>query len=88
MSTSDVGGPVAHQILDLRGSGCASVLIELARTAAGDVGPDRVVVVWTDDRGASTELPAWCRMTGHRYIGEIDGHADQHRLILHPKEFQ
>jgi tRNA 2-thiouridine synthesizing protein A len=72
-------------VLDLRGVGCASVLIELAAEARSDATADRSVVVWTDDRGAPTELPAWCRMTGHRYVGPTD-QPDQYQLILHPKE--
>lgn len=73
-------------ILDTRGSGCASVLILLAAQARGDVSANRQVIVWTDDLGAPEELPAWCRMTGHRYIGVISDHPDQHVLIMHPKD--
>jgi tRNA 2-thiouridine synthesizing protein A len=72
-------------VFDLRGAGCASVLMELAAQARSDVTPDRVVVVWSDDRGAPTELPAWCRMTGHYYVGPTE-QPDQYQLILHPKE--
>jgi tRNA 2-thiouridine synthesizing protein A len=71
-------------VLDLRGVGCASVLIELAAQARTD-STTRTVLVLTDDRGAPTELPAWCRMTGHHYVGPTN-QPDQYQLTLHPKE--
>ena len=74
-----------ERIIDLRGAGCATVLIELARIARTDSTPNRSVIIWTDDRGAPTELPAWCRMTGHCYDGPTPT-PDQYRLILHPEE--
>jgi tRNA 2-thiouridine synthesizing protein A len=70
-------------LLDLRGTGCATVLIRLAATAR-TAAPDSAVTVWTDDRGAPSELPAWCRMTGHRYVGVHPTEHDQYELVLNP----
>ena len=47
--------------------GCAQMVVELRRRM-DRLGPgDRLEVV-TDDPGAPTDLPAWCRMTGHRLV--------------------
>ena len=69
-------------LLDVRGTGCASVLIQLARLAGRSRDGHLDVVVWTDDLGAPEELPAWCRMTGHAYLGELAPHdgAARHSL--------
>jgi tRNA 2-thiouridine synthesizing protein A len=73
-------------LLDLRGAGCADVLIRLAALARGSVDANQHVIVWTDDRGAPTELPSWCRMTNHRYVGPLADRSDQYLLTLHPKD--
>jgi TusA-related sulfurtransferase len=71
-----------RQLVELRGAGCASVLIRLAALARQSAGQERRLAVLTDDGGAPTELPAWCRLTGHRYEG-VDG-PDRYLLTLHP----
>lgn len=77
---------VNMEVIDLRGAGCASVLIRLAAEAKSDQ-KTRTVVVWTDDLGAPEELPAWCRMTGHRFIGPVADQPSQYLLMLHPQPF-
>jgi 8-oxo-dGTP pyrophosphatase MutT (NUDIX family)/TusA-related sulfurtransferase len=74
------------QLLDVRGKGCASVLIELAAIARTSTRPWRIEV-WTDDLGAPEELPAWCRLTGHRYDGTVAplaGAARHHVTLIAP----
>lgn len=73
------------EIVDVRGLGCGSVLIELAARRRSISGPV-VVLVWTDDAGAPEELPAWCRMTKQTFtgsVGDVDG-AARYRLTLEP----
>jgi TusA-related sulfurtransferase len=59
----------APLILDCRGRRCPVPVIELARRI-GDVGPGEVVTVVADDPAARLDVPAWCRMRGHDYLGE------------------
>jgi tRNA 2-thiouridine synthesizing protein A len=73
-------------LLDLRGAGCADVLIRLAALARDATDANQQVIVWTDDRGAPTELPSWCRMTHHRYVGPLDSQPDHYLLTLYPKD--
>jgi len=56
-------------ILDCRGRRCPLPVIELARRI-GDVGVGEVVAVEADDPAARLDVPAWCRMRGHEYLGE------------------
>jgi TusA-related sulfurtransferase len=71
-------------LLDLRGKGCADTLMRLARVARDCAGQEHDVVVWSDDRGATTELPAWCRMTNHHYVGPIKDELDRYLITLFP----
>ncbi len=58
----------AETVVDARGERCPLPVIRLARLVhdAPDVG---VVVLLATDPAAAHDVPAWCRMRGHRYIG-------------------
>ena len=47
--------------------GCGELIYEL-RLQFERAGPGDLVRVVTDDPAARTELPAWCKMTGHRLL--------------------
>lgn len=55
-------------IIDARGLMCVQVLLLLRRHIA-DLVPGTVVAVATDDPAAPIDLPAWCHLTGHTYLG-------------------
>jgi TusA-related sulfurtransferase len=59
--------------LELLGRLCPIPVIELAKRI-GDVDVGGLVVVVSDDPAAATDIPAWCRMRGHDYVGS-DGTA-------------
>ena len=55
--------------LDQRGRRCPLPIIELARHV-DDVGVGELIAVAADDPAARLDIPAWCRMRGHEYVGE------------------
>jgi tRNA 2-thiouridine synthesizing protein A len=57
--------------LDMRGQLCPLPVIELARHI-GDVAVGETLVVLADDPAAASDIPAWCRMRGHAYVGATD----------------
>lgn len=54
--------------IDALGKLCPLPVIELGRRI-GEVPPGGVVRVLADDPAARLDIPAWCRMTGHDYLG-------------------
>jgi tRNA 2-thiouridine synthesizing protein A len=58
--------------LDCRGQRCPLPVIALARHI-GEVDPGEVIEVVADDPAARSDVPAWCRMRGHDYLGERTG---------------
>ena len=62
-----IGEPILT--VDARGSLCPVPIIELARRI-GDVAIGAVIAVLSDDPAARADVPAWCRMRGHDYVGE------------------
>ncbi|MEV6599345.1 sulfurtransferase TusA family protein [Actinoplanes sp. NPDC051346] len=54
--------------VDSRGRRCPLPIIDLAkRMPTVEVG--EVVRVLADDPAAANDIPAWCRMKGHEYLG-------------------
>lgn len=51
---------------------CARLLIRLRNVVAGLADGD-VVHLATTDPVAPIDLPVWCRMTGHTYLGPVPG---------------
>jgi tRNA 2-thiouridine synthesizing protein A len=58
-------------VLDCRAMRCPLPVIELARRI-GEVEVGGVVAVIADDPAAATDVPAWCRLRGHDYVGSGD----------------
>ena len=61
-------------VVDACGHRCPVPVIMAARAAAG-AAPGAVLVVRSTDPATAVDLPAWCRMRGHRVLG-IDGTDD------------
>jgi TusA-related sulfurtransferase len=55
--------------VDARGTLCPQPIIDLARRI-GDVPVGAVIALLSDDPAARSDVPAWCRMRGHDYVGE------------------
>ncbi|MGP7959443.1 sulfurtransferase TusA family protein [Sanguibacter sp. A247] len=50
--------------------GCARLLIHLRRHVAA-LSEDAIVHLTSSDPLAPIDLPAWCRLTGHTYLGPV-----------------
>ncbi|GHE67710.1 aminotransferase class V-fold PLP-dependent enzyme [Streptomyces vinaceus] len=74
-ATLGVGAPPAAEPvsdaleIDALGLRCPQPVIELAR-AIGTVPVGGTVTVLSDDEVARLDIPAWCTMRGHTYVGE------------------
>ncbi|WP_147795782.1 sulfurtransferase TusA family protein [Cellulomonas sp. Y8] len=66
----DATAPRAPVHLDGGDLGCARLLV-LLRARARELPGGTVVHLTTSDPVAPIDLPAWCRMTGHRYLGPV-----------------
>lgn len=68
MTTIDPADCIYH--LDGGELGCARLLI-LLRDHAAKLPGGTVVHLTTSDPVAPIDLPAWCRMVGHTYLGRV-----------------
>ena len=58
------------EVLDARGQVCPMPVISLAQAAAG-LAVGQHVLVLSDDAAAAHDIPAWCRLRGHVFHGEV-----------------
>lgn len=65
-------GPVPAADVTVDGTGllCVALLLRL-RAQIAEAGPGTVVHVIATDPAAPLDLPAWCHMTGHHYLGPV-----------------
>ncbi|MEO3874466.1 sulfurtransferase TusA family protein [Nonomuraea sp. B12E4] len=63
---------------------CVQLLIEL-RGHVRAAGPGAVIHLIAADPAAPVDLPAWCHMTGHTYLGPVPG-ADRATYALRVAE--
>lgn len=61
------GAPVL--VIDSRGRRCPLPILDLARRI-GEAPIGAVVAVDAEDAAARHDVPAWCRMRGHAYLGQ------------------
>lgn len=59
---------MAELEIDCRGVRCPVPVIRLAQRI-GEVPVGGLVAVAADDPAALPDIPAWCRMRGHEYVG-------------------
>ncbi|QKW32521.1 sulfurtransferase TusA family protein (plasmid) [Nocardiopsis flavescens] len=52
---------------------CVRLLLEL-RTRVQELPPGTVVHLLASDPAAPLDLPAWCHLTGHAYLGPAQGY--------------
>jgi tRNA 2-thiouridine synthesizing protein A len=67
------------EVLDCRGQRCPLPVIELARRLP-ELPVGAVLRVLADDPAAAVDIPAWCRMRGHEYVGAMAAGYDVRRL--------
>ena len=58
-------------VVDGIGMLCIRLLIKL-RGVMADAAPGTVVHVLTTDPAAPIDLPSWCHLTGHEYLGKLE----------------
>lgn len=62
--------------VDSRGTLCPQPIIDVARVARGASDGDHVRLL-ADDPGADADVPAWCRMRGHRLLARTEVPEDE-----------
>lgn len=70
--------PVSRHRLDARNVLCPLPVIRTQNAVAGLVAGDRLEVVCTDP-GVLQDIPAWCRINGHKVL---DTRSGDHEIVI------
>jgi len=76
----EAGDAGNEAVVDARGERCPLPVIRLARAVSEAPGL-RVVTVLATDPAAAHDVPAWCRMRGHRFV-EARAEADHTAYVV------
>jgi tRNA 2-thiouridine synthesizing protein A len=71
--------------LDCYGLLCPMPIIKVAQKIK-ELKVGQVLEVIATDEGIRTDLPAWCKMTGHEFLGVQEVNGEFHALIKKIKE--
>lgn len=61
--------PEADDVYDAGSLGCGDGPLPAIAAQLTDLPPGAVLEVRSSDRSVAADLPAWCRLTGHQYLG-------------------
>ncbi|MFC8538177.1 sulfurtransferase TusA family protein [Streptomyces sp. NPDC057249] len=76
MNTTNPETPAPGITVDGTGLLCVTLLLRLRKEIDG-AETDTVVHVIATDPAAPLDLPAWCHMTGHHYLGPVPDAAEE-----------
>ncbi|MET9818225.1 MULTISPECIES: sulfurtransferase TusA family protein [unclassified Streptomyces] len=77
--------PIPAPDITVDGTGllCVTLLLRL-RARIATAGPGAIVHVLATDPAAPLDLPSWCHLTGHEYLGRVPGAQPVYALRLTP----
>lgn len=76
----DLKGIKPDVILDCVGLACPMPIFKTS-TKIKELKPGQVLEVQSDDDGIEKDMPAWCKMTGHEFLGQIKENGEYHVYI-------
>jgi TusA-related sulfurtransferase len=68
---SNLSEIVAAHSVDARAMACPGPLLE-AKKAIGSVPVGKILEIMSGDKGSREDIPAWCKKTGHEYMGVLE----------------
>ena len=69
--SADLSSLTPAKTVDARAMACPGPLLE-AKKAIGSVAVGQVLEILSGDQGSREDIPAWCKKTGHEYLGVVE----------------
>ena len=69
--SADLSNVTAAKTVDARAMACPGPLLE-AKKAIASVSVGEVLEILSGDHGSREDIPAWCKKTGHEYLGHVE----------------
>ncbi len=68
---ADLNSITPAKTVDARAMACPGPLLE-AKKGIGGVAVGQVLEILSGDKGSREDIPAWCKKTGHEYLGFVE----------------
>jgi TusA-related sulfurtransferase len=68
---TDLSNIQPSKTVDARAMACPGPLLE-AKKGIGSVAVGQVLEILSGDKGSREDIPAWCKKTGHEYLGVVE----------------
>jgi TusA-related sulfurtransferase len=68
---ADLQSVKPDKVVDARAMACPGPLLE-AKKAIGSVSVGQTLEIMSGDKGSREDIPAWCKKTGHEYLGVVE----------------
>jgi TusA-related sulfurtransferase len=76
--------PEPDAVYDAGSLGCGDGPLPIIAATLREMAPASVLEIRSTDPGVAADLPAWCRMTGHKFLGGGSGE-DEGRYFVQRK---
>jgi TusA-related sulfurtransferase len=76
----DVKDIKADVILDCVGLACPMPIFKTSNKIK-ELESGQVLEIQSDDDGIEKDMPAWCKMTGHEYLGLVKQNGEYHVYV-------
>ena len=84
MTFPDLTQIQAAKVVDARGTACPGPLLE-AKKGITSVRVGEILEVWSGDANTSANMPRWCEMAGHEFLGFLAGEGYERFFIRRRK---
>lgn len=71
VAIEELKGLKSELVVDSRATSCPGPILA-AKKAIGGIAVGGVMEVLASDAGTLKDIPAWCKKTGHEYLGSVD----------------
>jgi tRNA 2-thiouridine synthesizing protein A len=76
----DINNIKPDETLDCVGLGCPMPILKTTQKIK-EMQPGQVLDVLADDEGLQRDMPAWCKRTGHEYLGTREENGEYHVYV-------
>ncbi|WP_066639950.1 sulfurtransferase TusA family protein [Desulfolucanica intricata] len=80
MTVEDLSTIKSSKVVDARGTSCPGPILA-AKKSIAEVQKGEIMEVLASDVGTKKDIPAWCKKTGHEFLGVIED-AGNYKLYI------
>lgn len=69
--TQELNNIKVNKVVDARGTSCPGPILA-AKKSIAEIKTGEIMEVLASDTGTQKDIPAWCKKTGHQFLGVLE----------------